>query len=317
LMPILYGVDLLGVIAVGRKRSGDRLMADDRMLLRTLANQSSIAIENAKAFDEIAKLNETLEARVEERTWELRETQAQLTQAEKMKSLGQLVAGVAHELNNPINNITLTAEMLKEDYTQLPDAERLEMVQDLIEQAERSQKIVRNLLDYARESEMTAEHLNVKELLDDSVKVATNQIKLARVKVVLEVPQDLPRTYGDRQQLRQVILNLVLNALDAMPGGGTLTLAASVSDERDYLEIRVTDTGAGIPPHVLPKIFDPFFTTKPSSAGTGLGLAVSLGIVRQHGGDIHVRTEIGKGTCFTVLLPIAKIPAQMDSAPTN
>ena len=113
-MPILYGVDLLGVIAVGRKISGERLVADDRMLLRTLANQSSIAIENAKAFDEIAKLNETLEARVEERTAELRDTQAQLVQAEKMKSLGQLVAGVAHELNNPIGFVHANLQLLDE-----------------------------------------------------------------------------------------------------------------------------------------------------------------------------------------------------------
>ena len=114
LVPILYGVDLLGVIAVGRKISGERLVADDRMLLRTLANQSSIAIENAKAFDEIAKLNETLEARVEERTAELRDTQAQLVQAEKMKSLGQLVAGVAHELNNPIGFVHANLQLLDE-----------------------------------------------------------------------------------------------------------------------------------------------------------------------------------------------------------
>ena len=113
-MPILYGVDLLGVIAVGRKISGDRLVGDDRTLLRTLANQSSIAIENAKAFDEIAKLNETLEARVEERTAELRDTQAQLVQAEKMKSLGQLVAGVAHELNNPIGFVHANLQLLDE-----------------------------------------------------------------------------------------------------------------------------------------------------------------------------------------------------------
>ncbi len=114
LVPILYGVDLLGVIAVGRKLSGDRLAADDRLLLRTLANQSAIAIENAKAFDEIAKLNETLEARVDERTRELRETQLQLTQAEKMKSLGQLVAGVAHELNNPIGFVHANLQLLDE-----------------------------------------------------------------------------------------------------------------------------------------------------------------------------------------------------------
>jgi two-component system NtrC family sensor kinase len=185
----------------------------------------------------------------------------------------------------------------------------LEMIQDLIDQAERSQKIVRNLLDFARETEIKSEHLNVKELFDDTLKLATNQIKLAKVKVRLEAPATLPSIYGDRQQLRQVILNLVLNAIDAMPKGGTLFLSAANSKEREHLEIKVEDTGTGIPAHILPKIFDPFFTTKTGTAGTGLGLSVSLGIIRSHGGDIRVNTETGKGTCFTLLMPIAQIPA--------
>jgi signal transduction histidine kinase len=201
--------------------------------------------------------------------------------------------------------------MLKEDYSQLGDEERMEMIQDLIDQAGRSQRIVRNLLDFARESEIKTEHLNVKELLEDTVKVAANQIKLAKVKVKVDVSSGLPPTYGDRQQLRQVFLNLVLNAIDAMPNGGTLVLSASNSHERDYVEVKVEDTGTGIPAHVLPKVFDPFFTTKPLSEGTGLGLSVSLGIVRRHGGDIRVTTEVGKGTCFTLLMPIAMIPASI------
>ena len=162
LVPMLYGVDLLGVIAVGRKLSGDRLAADDRQLLRTLANQSSIAIENAKAFDEIAKLNETLEARVEERTDELRHTQAQLVQSEKMRSLGQLVAGVAHELNNPIGfvhaNLQLprTSTSTKLDAAQRADADsaRSEAIEKLLsrsrEGTERVKQIVADLRTFSR-----------------------------------------------------------------------------------------------------------------------------------------------------------------------
>jgi two-component system NtrC family sensor kinase len=239
--------------------------------------------------------------------------QDMLIRSHRLQAVGTLTAGVAHELNNPINNITLTAEMLKEDYRRLDDDERMEMIQDLIDQAERSQRIVRNLLDFARESEIKAEHLFVKELLEDTVRVAMNQIRLAKVKVVVEAPSTLPPTYGDRQQLRQVFLNLVLNAIDAMPNGGMLKLSASNSSTRDYLEVKFEDTGSGIPAHVLPKIFDPFFTTKPGAAGTGLGLSVSLGIIRRHGGDIRVATEVGKGTCFTLLMPIAMIPAAIPS----
>jgi two-component system NtrC family sensor kinase len=239
--------------------------------------------------------------------------QDMLIRSHRLQAVGTLTAGVAHELNNPINNITLTAEMLKEDYKQLNDGERIEMIQDLIDQGERSQKIVRNLLDFARESGIKAEHLNVRELLDDTVRVAMNQIRLAKVKVLLDAPSNLPLTYGDRQQLRQVFLNLVLNAIDAMPKGGTLKLSANRSSKGDYLEVRFEDTGMGIPAHILPKIFDPFFTTKPGNTGTGLGLSVSLGIIRRHGGDIRVATEEGKGTAFTLLMPSAMIPAPMPS----
>jgi two-component system NtrC family sensor kinase len=237
--------------------------------------------------------------------------QDMLLRSHRLQAVGTLTAGVAHELNNPINNITLTAEMLKEDYARLGDDERLEMIQDLIDQAGRSQKIVRNLLDFAREGEIKAQHLQVKELLEDTLKIAANQVKLARVKVAVDVPPNLPLIYGDRQQLRQVFLNLVLNAIDAMPGGGSLTLSASNSVEREHLELKFEDTGSGIPAHVLPKIFDPFFTTKPNSGGTGLGLSVSLGIIRRHGGDISVSTEMGKGTCFRLLMPVAMIPANL------
>jgi two-component system NtrC family sensor kinase len=237
--------------------------------------------------------------------------QDMLIRSHRLQAVGTLTAGVAHELNNPINNITLTAEMLKEDYRRLSDDERMEMIQDLIDQGERSQKIVRNLLDFARESGIKAEHLSVRELLDDTVRVAMNQIKLAKVKVVVDAPSTLPPTYGDRQQLRQVFLNLVLNAIDAMPKGGTLKLSAKNSTKGDYLEIKFEDSGLGIPAHILPKIFDPFFTTKPGNAGTGLGLSVSLGIIRRHGGDIRVATEEGKGTSFTLLMPNAMIPAAM------
>jgi two-component system NtrC family sensor kinase len=235
--------------------------------------------------------------------------QDMLIRSHRLQAVGTLTAGVAHELNNPINNITLTAEMLKEDYGRLGDDERLEMIQDLIDQAGRSQRIVRNLLDFARESEIKTQHLQVKDLIEDILKLAANEVKLARVKVKTDVPPNLPSIYGDRQQLRQVLLNLVLNAIDAMAEGGTLTLSASNAAEPGRLELKVEDTGAGIPAHVLPQIFDPFFTTKPR--GTGLGLSVSLGIIRRHGGDISVTTEIGKGTCFRLLMPAALIPASL------
>ncbi len=200
LVPVLYGVDLLGVIAVGRKLSGDRLAADDRLLLRTLANQSSIAIENAKAFDEIAKLNETLEARVEERTRELREIQAQLTQAEKMKSLGQLVAGVAHELNNPIGFVHANLQLLEEYIQKLvegqqseSDTERIrETIGKLLarsrEGTQRVKKIVQDLRTFSRMDQADLQEVDLHEEIDRTLALMEPRFKNA-IQVV--------RDYGD------------------------------------------------------------------------------------------------------------------------
>ncbi len=237
-----------------------------------------------------------------------------LMKAHKLKAVGTLTAGVAHELNNPINNIILTASMLHEDFGELSDEERLELVNDLVGESERAQRIVRNLLDFARESEAQLESHSVQEIVEETLRLATNQIKLAKVKIQGEVEENLPTIYGDRQQLEQVFLNLVLNALDAMPDGGILRIKLSNSPDREFVALQFEDTGVGIPKQHLRDIFDPFFTSKKAAKGTGLGLSVSLGIVQRHGGDIRVESELGKGTTFTVLLPVAKVPADMGPA---
>jgi len=237
--------------------------------------------------------------------------QEQLINAHKLKAVGTLTAGVAHELNNPINNIMLTASMLQEDYHDLDEEERLDMVTDLVEQAERSQKIVRNLLDFAREGEITTYLFQLKDILAETLQLVSNELKLSKVKVNQRFNPTLPPVSGDKQQLRQVFLNLVLNAIDAMPNGGTLTIETNATREGDYIRTDFTDTGIGIPGYVLPNIFDPFFTTKSRSKGTGLGLSVSLGIIQNHGGDIRVSSQENKGSTFSVLLPMAKVPAKI------
>jgi len=232
-----------------------------------------------------------------------------LVQAHKLKAVGTLTAGVAHELNNPINNIMLTAASLQEDYGDLDEDERRDMVNDLVGESERAQKIVRNLLDFARETNIESHAIEPVRLVEETLQLATNQIKLGKVKVSGEVDDNLPTIHGDFQQLTQVLLNIVLNALDAMPGGGKLRISIRATRGGDFVSIEFSDTGTGIPDHIVGSIFDPFFTTKPGARGTGLGLSVSLGIIKQHGGDIRVRSEAGVGTTFTVLLPTAKIPA--------
>jgi len=314
LVPILFGVDLLGVIAVGRKLSGERLASDDRQLLRTLANQSSIAIENAKAFDEIAKLNEGLEARVDERTRELQETQTQLMQSEKLKSLGQLVAGVAHELNNPIGIVHANLQLLDEFIGKLVAAQERgedatkyrEAITKLLsrgrEGTERVKEIVQNLRTFSRMDQADLQTANLTEEIDSTLTLMEH-----RLKGVVEVSreyQELPEVRCYPGQLNQVFLNLLINACDVLEedGGGRITIRTSPIEGGVRLEF--SDSGPGIAPEVQSRIFDPFFTTKEVGKGTGLGLSLSHGIIERHGGRIQVSSEPGEGTTFVIELPL-------------
>ena len=240
---------------------------------------------------------------------ELENRGAVLVQSHKMRAVGTLTAGVAHELNNPLNNITLTAHMLLEDYEDLPDEERKDMISDVVSEAGRSKKIISNLLDFARESSSQLEPLKLDHLLEETISLASNQIKLSGIKIEFQSTDNLPRIHGDIQQLEQVFLNLILNAIDASPKGGKIQVLVLPADEPNYLAVKIIDFGAGIPEHILPSVFDPFFTTKSKGKGTGLGLSVSQGIVAKHGGRIRVSSTEVAGTTFTVTLPVTTIPS--------
>jgi len=316
LVPILYGVDLLGLIAVSRKLTGDRLVADDRLLLRTLANTSSIAIENAKAFDEIAKLNETLEARVEARTAELRETQAKLTQADKMKSLGQMVAGVAHELNNPIGFVHANLQLLDEYIDKLVEGQRTETdtqrtqeaISKLLERSregtQRVKKIVQDLRTFSRMDQAELQEADLNEEIASTLRLMEPRFKDG-INVVREFGR-LPQVRCYAGQLNQVFLNLLMNACDAIGAGGTIRIRTTA--ETDGVRLEFSDDGPGIPEEVQNRIFDPFFTTKPVGVGTGLGLSLSHSIIERHGGRIGVDSQPGEGTTFTIELPLDATP---------
>ncbi|MHB8790914.1 MAG: sensor histidine kinase [Desulfobulbaceae bacterium] len=231
--------------------------------------------------------------------------QEQLLQSRKLASIGTFSSGVAHELNNPLNNISLTADTLQEEEETLTPAERQEMIADIIHETERASKIVRNLLDFSRERSTRNELVDVRELIQKTVALIQNQLTLNYVWVEEYIPADLPQVLGDRHNLQQVFLNLFLNSLQAMSEGGLIHLEGAV-DEKGYVRIEVNDTGHGIPPEQLAHIFDPFFTTKPVGQGTGLGLSIAYGIVKKHGGYIEVRSKINVGTTFAVYLPIAE-----------
>lgn len=243
---------------------------------------------------------------------ELKSREVAMVESHKLRALGTLTAGVAHELNNPLNNIMLTAHSLLEDHKDLSKNELLEMINDLINEADRSRNIIRNLLDFARESESVSEPLDLGVLVSETIKLALNQAKVSGAKTETQIQPDLPRIRGDRQQLKQVFLNLILNALDAVEKEGIIKISVKKTDTPKFLAVQVEDNGCGIPPHILPNIFDPFFTTKGPGKGTGLGLSVSHGIITMHGGQINIETEEGKYTRFTVTLPSREVPADFN-----
>jgi signal transduction histidine kinase len=316
LVPILYGVDLLGCIAVGRKLSGERLAGDDRVLVRTLANQSSVAIENAKAFDEIAGLNETLEARVEQRTAELREIQVQLIHSDKMKSIGQMVAGVAHELNNPIGFVHANLQLIDEFVKKLVDPEsspsEIERTQEGIQKllkssregTNRVKKIVQDLRTFSRMDQAELQEVNLHEEIDRTIELMEPRFK-NQISVVRNYGE-IPRVQCYIGQLNQVFMNLLGNACDAMGTDGTITITTRTADSG--IELVFEDDGPGIPDDVRSRIFDPFFTTKPVGVGTGLGLSISHSILERHDGRLSVDSEPGAGTRFTIELPIDLAP---------
>jgi len=275
---------------------------------RRIADGDFSPIQPARRYrDEFTELALAINRMVHE----LDRRQEMLAEAQKLRAIGTLTAGVAHELNNPINNVSLTAEALLEDYETLSDDERRDLCRDVLTQAERAQGVVRNLLNFARQREAHLEELDVGALVDETTRLAQNQIRLGGARLEVAVAAPLPRIHGDRQQLTQVLVNLLLNALDAMPGGGLLRIGADRAARAGFVRIAVADTGTGIAADVLPFVFDPFFTTK-GGRGTGLGLSVSYGIVAKHGGTIEVESRVGSGTTFSVLLPVAAAAAGPD-----
>jgi two-component system NtrC family sensor kinase len=243
---------------------------------------------------------------------ELEERQEQLVHARKISAIGTFTSGIAHELNNPVNNIVLTAEALKEEYDELDREEALGMIQDILVQSDRASEIIRNLLDFSRSERPEMVSVSVRDVIGDTLRLVRNQLLLSGVDEVTEIPESLPSVCGDYKSLQQVFLNLFINAVQAMPQGGRITTRAGLSDDGDYVKVEVADNGGGIANENLPHIFDPFFTTKEVGKGTGLGLSVTYGILQKHRGRIDIQSHEGAGTTVTVLLPVEKDLCLMD-----
>ncbi len=259
-----------------------------------------------RMHQERQQLLEGLEKQVEQRTAELEATQANLVQTEKLASLGRLSASIAHEINNPLAGILTFSKVLQAN---LEDPDAADMRAASVRQAkliqretERCRTIVRNLLDFARERPMDVRELDVNGPLQEALSLSQHKFEMQGIAVekTLQVPLTV---LGDFGQLRQAFLNIVLNACDAMPGGGTLQLRSRALPGGRYVEVAVIDSGVGMPPEVLAKVFDPFFTTK--EMGTGLGLSVVYGVVEKHRGRVFVDSTPGSGTTMRLVLPAA------------
>ncbi len=231
----------------------------------------------------------------------LQETHVQLISSEKMASLGKLAAGIAHEINNPLGGILIYSSLMIEDLKE-EDPKRGDLAR-IVQEAGRCKEIVKSLLEFARQTEPKMEPTDINRAITDGLFFLENQALFHNIRIIKKLDPFLPFVKGNAGQLKQVFMNIIVNAAEAIHGSGTLTITTSPVANRKSVLVEFTDTGEGIPEENLTRIFDPFFTTKDVGKGTGLGLATSYGIVEEHGGKIRVKSKVGEGTTFTIELP--------------
>lgn len=251
--------------------------------------------ESKKIFQQLEKSHRELQVSHQE----LEQAQTQLIRTEKLASIGQLAAGVAHEINNPLGTILIYSHLIQKSLE--PDDPKREDIALVISEANRAKDIVQGLLSFAREKKLRASEVNVNDILEEVLSLVVNQSLFHNIKIKKSFDQGPQTIVADETQLKQVFLNIILNAAQAMEGNGKLTI--STIFDKKQIKIKIADTGPGIPPEVMGKLFSPFFTTK--EKGTGLGLAISYGIIERHQGKIDVETDLGKGSTFVITLPVS------------
>ncbi|MDY0039743.1 MAG: ATP-binding protein [Desulforhabdus sp.] len=260
-------------------------------------NQMTQDLKRAK--NSLTDWGNRLEQMVAERTRALEVAQQQLVRSEKLASLGKLSAGVAHEINNPLTGILTFSQLLMEQFP--ATSQEHQDLKVIVQETIRCRNIVRGLLEFARQSTPEKSPIDVEELLQEILHIVGNQESFRDILLQREIEPDIPRLMADRDQLKQVLFNVVVNAAEAMASGGTLQIRARFVPERSQVALEFIDDGPGISPDNLNKLFDPFFTTK--EMGTGLGLAISYGIIEAHRGNIEVESTVGEGTHVTITLP--------------
>jgi len=256
----------------------------------------------ATAHSELRSWADTLEKRVQERTKELTDFQANLARTERLAALGKLAAGVAHEINNPLTGVLTNASLMLADLPQ--DDPRRADLQTIVNETLRCRTIVKGLLDFARQTKPQKQLVELSQVVDDVVNLVRNQALFRNIVIETDLTRGVPPVVADKDQLRQVVLNIVLNAAEAMPEGGCIWFAARLSPDRERVILDITDNGPGIPPEIRNRVFEPFFSTK--KTGTGLGLAIAYGIVTEHGGTLEIETPPEGGTTMRISLPLPK-----------
>jgi two-component system, NtrC family, sensor kinase len=261
-------------------------------------NQMTQDLKRAK--DALTEWGNRLEQLVDERTRDLQEAQARLVRSEKLASLGKLAAGVAHEINNPLTGVLTFSQLLMEQFP--PESSEYQDLKVIHQETLRCRKIVRGLLEFSRQTAPEKRPVDIRVLLEEALSILSNQESFQNIHLVKEIDGEIPMLMVDRDQLKQVFFNIVINASEAMVNGGTIKIRTEWIRERSQVAITFEDNGPGISSADLDKLFDPFFTTK--QMGTGLGLAVSYGIIKVHRGNIEIKSKLGEGCLVTVTLPM-------------
>jgi two-component system NtrC family sensor kinase len=250
----------------------------------------------------------TLEQRVEQKTRELKRAHEHALHTEKMASIGKMAAVLAHEINNPLSGILTYAKLLhkwidSEDGGKNHHRDICDSLDLIVSESRRSGDLVKNLLTFSRTTPINLQPTNLNQVIDRVLRLIQHQLDLGAIQVQPDLDTELALVICDGAQIEQVLLALMMNALDAMPQGGNLWVTTKLSREDNVVRVVVRDDGCGIPPEILPRLFEPFLTTKETGRGVGLGLAISRNILERHNGDIDVQSEVGRGTTFTVTLP--------------
>jgi signal transduction histidine kinase len=305
-MPLRVSERIVGVVNLSKKEmapgSTGVFSQTDLQFLNALATYTAYAVDNARLFEEAQQAAQKLQEVVEDQKLRLTLAQQQMVQAAKLSALGELVAGVAHELNNPLTVLVGASDILEQ---QAPD-DLKEYTQMIRESTDAARSIVRGLLTFGRQMPLERRHVMLEELIEKVLALTAADLRIESVKIDRDMEPGLPPVWADGNQLQQVLVNLVTNAKQAMseqPDGQRRIKISTRALGTDRVQITLEDTGPGIPQDVLPKIFDPFVTTK-GSAGTGLGLSISYGIIREHGGHITADSRPGHGATFTIDLPM-------------